>query len=50
MSKLLALFQFGHATPGSPNSLVSLGWPQFAVLMVIILAILLLAGMAGLPW
>lgn len=50
MNKLLALFQIGHAQPGSPDSLVTLGWPQFAILMVLILAVLLLAGFAGLPW
>ena len=50
MNRLLALFQIGHASPGSPDSIVTLGWPQFAIVMVIVIAILLLAGFAGFPW
>ncbi len=50
MHKLPAVFHAGHSQPGSPDSLVSLGWPQFAILMVLVLAILLLAGFAGMPW
>ncbi len=48
MHKLPALFHAPH--PGSPDSIISLGWPQFAILMVLVLAILLLAGFAGMPW
>ncbi len=50
MHKLPALFHAGHPQPGSPDSIISLGWPQFAILMVLVLAILLLAGFAGMPW
>lgn len=50
MNRLLALFQIGHPSPGSADSIVRLGWPQFAILMSIVLVIALVAGFAGLAW